>query len=360
MITPPTPLQVNHEEQLKDMFLDPHQSPCLLCLGQKGGGKSFRVVTLLMWLLRNDVFDQYLLVTFLYEAINSYAWLRPFEDRVFVVHEYTPDISASFLKRPDETVEPHRIPRTFLWLDDVGMNEAFRTDRHFVGLLSVARHKRLSICLCFHSLTSGHTLSPFLRQNITHTLLFRVTNEKLLESIYEELISMTGHFQRFREFKQVYNQHTCSQIHPATGEVTKNFNGICINNAVGCLDWNVGDWFPEETLVLKGFLEGVKEEMKAQRLPAPKPNNNLRTVDAEMVDNIRGATRQVRQHASTEQHPPQNWARLRHAALHDPRAFLINPQTLTSHQKRQWHSYQARKRRQQTQAGPTHRPPGDR
>jgi hypothetical protein len=222
-VTSVSPPQANLQEQLQKMFQDPSQSPILLCLGQKGGGKSFRTMTILMWLLRNNVFDQYFLVlpTFLYEATNSYAWLKPFQEKVFICREYTPEMSAAFLQRKDESVPPHEIPRTFLWLDDVGMNETFRNDRHFVGLLSIARHKRLSVCLCYHSLTSGHTLSPFLRQNVTHTLLFRVTNEKLLESIYEELISMTGQFERFKEFKNVYNQHTCSLVNPSTGEIEK-------------------------------------------------------------------------------------------------------------------------------------------
>jgi hypothetical protein len=65
--------------------------------------------------------------------------MQTFQDRVFISKEYTPDISLAFLQRPDETIPPHAIPRTFLWLDDVGMSEAFRTDRHFAGLLLVAR-----------------------------------------------------------------------------------------------------------------------------------------------------------------------------------------------------------------------------
>lgn len=333
-----SPPQVNLEAQLQDMFREPHQSPILLCLGQKGGGKSFRVMTILMWLLRNNVFDQYFLVlpTFLYEATNSYAWLRPFEDRVFIAREYTPELSAAFLQRPDESVPPHEIPRTFLWMDDVGMNEEFRTDRHFVGLLSVARHKRLSVCLCYHSLTSGHTLSPFLRQNVTHTLLFRVTNEKLLESIYEELISMTGHFDRFRDFKQTYNQHTCSQVNPQTGEVQKNFNGICINNSLGCLDWDVGQWFPEETEVLKKFLESMSEEMKEQRIPAPSKNSNLKPMDPKSVQNIQGANpafikQRIKDCSGGQDLPPPDpalWQRLKQAAEHDPQQFLVNPRHL--------------------------------
>lgn len=338
-ITPVSPYQVNLEGQLTEMFRDTTQSPILLCLGQKGGGKSFRTMTLLMWLLRNNVFDQYFLVlpTFHYEACNSYAWLKPFADRVFVCKEYTPEISQAFLDRRDETVPPHEIPRTFLWLDDVGMNEEFRNDRAFVGLLSVARHKRLSVCLCYHSLTSGHTLSPFLRQNVTHTLVFRVTNEKLLESIYEELISMTGHFPRFRDFKQVYNQHTCSSVNAATGEIKKNFNGICINNAIGCLDWNLGEWFPQETYLLKTFLEGMKTAMDAEELPAPDEKQNIKPVEPEMVEDVHGATPDIHHHR-TVPITAQNWQILRDVAKKPTTLFQIsNPVHLLKQRHAQRH-----------------------
>ena len=330
---PVSPYQVNLQEQLQKMFEDPTQSPILLCLGQKGGGKSFRTMTLLMWLLRQNMFDQYFLVlpTFFYEAANSYAWLKPFEDRVFIAREYTPEMSQAFLKRADETIPPHEIPRTFMWLDDVGMNESFRMDRSFVGLLSVARHKRLSVCLCYHSLTSGHTLSPFLRQNVTHTLLFRVTNEKLLESIYEELISMTGHFERFRDFKNVYNRHTCSQVNPTTGEVQKNFNGICINNSIGCLDWNVGEWFPEETKLLCEFLDAMKALREEAELPAPAKNQNLKEITPKMVADVKGATPQVHQGITKEVAlTPDSWSKLQSAAK-EPMVFLTHPRNLVKY-----------------------------
>lgn len=330
-VTPVSPPQVNLEEQLKQMFQDPTQSPILLCLGQKGGGKSFRTMTLLMWLLRNNIFDQYFLVlpTFHYEACNSYAWLRPFEDQVFITKEYTPEMSLAFLQRPDETVPPHEIPRTFLWLDDVGVNESFRMDRSFVSLLSVARHKRLSVCLCYHSLTSGHTLSPFLRQNVTHTLLFRVTNEKLLESIFEELISMTGHFARFRDFKETYNQHTCSEINAASGEVVKNFNGICINNSLGCLDWNVGEWFTEETETLTQFLEKMKECMCNQELPAPAKNQNIDELTPKMIQSIKP----IHAQAQKMELSPETWNKMKQA-VQQPLLFLQNPRLLAVYQKK--------------------------
>ena len=332
-VNPVTPDQVNLEEQLKTMFQERTEAPILLCLGQKGGGKSFRMMTLIMWLLRNDVFDQYFLVlpTFRFESSNSYAWLRPFQDKVFITTEYTPEMSQAFIDRKDDSLPPHEIPRTFLWLDDVGMNETFRTDRQFVGLLSIARHKRLSVCLCYHSLTSGHTLSPFLRQNVTHTLLFRVTNEKLLESIFEELISMTGHYARFREFKQVYNHHTCSEVNASTGEVTKNFKGICINNSLGCLDWKIDEWFPEETQILLQFLEKMRQSADEEKLPAPVKNQTLTELTPKVINNLTSVNTGARATALT----PDSWSRFQQAAKTDVMQFLTHPHHLIKYGRKQ-------------------------
>lgn len=300
------------------MFQDQTQAPILLCLGQKGGGKSFRTMTLIMWLLHHNVFDRYMFIlpTFHFEASNSYAWLTPFKDRVFISTEYTPELSQAFLNREDEKLPPHEIPRTFLWLDDVGCNETFRMDRAFVSLLSIARHKRLSVCLCFHSLTSGHTLSPFLRQNITHTLLFRVTNEKLLESIFEELISMTGQFERFRDFKYTYNLHTCSKIDPKTGVIQKNFNGMCINNSLGCIDWKIAEWFPEETTIMLKFLKHMQKMMEQEKIPANK-KTAIDEVSPEVIEDIRPQPVPDIQEST--------WNLIKQAALHQPDLFLFNP-----------------------------------
>lgn len=333
--------QVNLEAQLQDMFMDCQQSPILLCIGQKGGGKSFRVMSMLMWLLHHDVYDQYFLIlpTYFYEAANSYAWLKPFADKVFIAKEYSADFSDAILKRPDETMAPHLIPRTFLWMDDVGMNEDFRSDRSFVGLLSVARHKRLSVCLCYHSLTSGHTLSPFLRQNVTHTLLFRVTNEKLLENVYEELVSMTGLFPRFREFKYAYNQHTVSQVDPASGEVTKNFNALAINNSLGCLDWTVRDWFPEESSLLETFLDTMRHEKEEFNLPSTNKFQNLPTLEAPMLENVKGAGPKVLASSSGTTQNPQRMALTSDSwghfvqSLKEPLTIIQKPKGIVSYEK---------------------------
>jgi pullulanase/glycogen debranching enzyme len=139
---------------------------------------------------------------------------------------------------------------------------------------------------------------------------------------------MTGHFERFRDFKTVYNRHTCSQVNPTTGEIDKNFNGICINNSIGCLDWNVADWFQEETQLLCEFLESMKTLRDDTKLPAPAKNQNLKEITPKMVSDVKGATPQVHQGISKEtQLAPESWNQLKTAAK-DPLVFLTHPRNL--------------------------------
>lgn len=154
---------------------------------------------------------------------------------------------------------------------------------------------------------------------------------------------MTGHFERFREFKGVYNQHTCSQVNPTTGAIEKNFNGICINNSVGCLDWNVGEWFAEETEVLKTFLEGMKKFMADRTLPPPAKNQNIKEIQPPMVANVKGAAPSVTAGLDTStsskkppmrmEMTPDSWTHLKQTAKSEPMLFLTHPRNLVKYQK---------------------------
>ena len=286
----PTTVPEGHtplEKDLAQMFEDETQAPIILALGQKGGGKTFRVMTMIKWLLDNDIFDRYLLIlpTYRFEAVGSYSWLQAYKEKVFVGEQYTPDLSQALLDRRDDKKKPHEVPRTFLWLDDAGVNEQFKNDRAFVSLISIARHKRLSVCLCYHSLTSGQTLSPFLRQNITHTWLFRVTNENLLESIFQELISMTACYQNFRTFKAIYNQYTKSEFNPSTGVLDKNYNALCINNSLGVIDWKLAEWYRKQSQFMLVFTTHMKKLLVEHKLPVP--GAHLQVVTTTLCSNLK-------------------------------------------------------------------------
>ena len=241
-----------------------------MALGHKGSGKSFRIMTLIKHLLDNDLYDRYLLFlpSYQFEAKGSYTWLRAYKEKVFIAPEFTPEISKAFLARHDEKLKPGEVPRTLLWLDDAGANQNLYTDRDFLTLLSIARHKRLTMIMCYHSLSSGKTLSPFVRQNVTHVFLFRITNRHLLEQIWDEIVSMSPLWGAFKIFCIEYNKHTSSKI--VGGKIIRNFGAICIDTGLGVLDWTLVDqWLIKETQFMLIFTTHMERLLKRNLLPAP-------------------------------------------------------------------------------------------
>ena len=255
---------------MREQFEDRTAAPIILALGHKGSGKSFRIMTLIKHLLDHDLYDRYLLFlpSYAFEAKGSYTWLKAYSKKVFIAPEFTPEISKAFLARTDEKMKPGEVPRTFLWLDDAGVNTSLYSDRDFLGLLSIARHKRLSIVMCYHSLSSGKTLNPFVRQNCTHCFLFRITNRALLEQIWDEVVSMSPLWSSFKTFCIEYNNHTSS--HLVEGKVVRNHAAICIDTSLGLLDWGLGTtWLIKETQFMKIFTTHMERLLKRNLLPAP-------------------------------------------------------------------------------------------
>ena len=239
-------------------------------MGHKGSGKSFRIMTLIKHLLDNDLYDRYLLFlpSYQFEAKGSYTWLRAYKEKVFIAPEFTPQISKAFLARQDEKMKPGEVPRTLIWLDDAGANQNLYNDKDFQTLLAIARHKRLTMVLCYHSLSSGRTLNPFVRQNVTHVFLFRITNRALLEQIWDEIVSMSPLWGAFKMFCLEYNKHTSSKI--VGGKIIRNFGAICIDTSLGLLDWTLGDqWLLKETQFMLIFTKHMERLLKRNLLPAP-------------------------------------------------------------------------------------------
>ena len=107
-------------------------------------------MTLIKYLLYNDLYDRCLLFlpSYHFEAKGSYTWLRAYKETVFIAPEFTPEIiSKAFLARQDEKMKPVDVPRTLIWLDDAGANQNLYSDKEFLTLLAIARHKRLTMIM---------------------------------------------------------------------------------------------------------------------------------------------------------------------------------------------------------------------
>lgn len=75
MATDTTQMQL--EETLKAQLKDRGASPIILSIGARGSGKSFHMLSMLMWCLQNKCYDKYhcVLPTWHYEQNYSYTFL---------------------------------------------------------------------------------------------------------------------------------------------------------------------------------------------------------------------------------------------------------------------------------------------
>lgn len=236
------------EEDLKRQLCDRSQAPIVLALGIKGGGKTYKLNQMIRWCMANECYDVYFLIlpVYKFEADDSYAYLKDKritgKAKVFVAPEYGNQLSTSIMSRKDD----ENSPRIMIWLDDLAAGAYSRLveDEAFVALISIARHKKVSIVICYHSLTSGGprgVLNPFVRANITHLFLYKLTNTKLLESIYEEFLSLVPEFKNFNDFKRRFVEHTFVNTE------SEKYKSLCIALQHSQVDWNLKEWFTDAT-----------------------------------------------------------------------------------------------------------------
>lgn len=282
---PDTAMQL--EETLKAQLKDRGASPIILSIGARGSGKSFHMLSMLMWCLDNRCYDKYhcVLPTWSYEQHDSYAFMKDKKhvDKIFVYEKWKSTLPEAILKRK-ETADSSRI---LLIIDDAGAASdrdpslkgdqkkinSFHDDPYLPALLSVARHKQgLSCWIGFHSLASADTLSVFLRQQVTWVWQYRISNSKLLEQVYLEQLSLSLDGQSdgdapgsgFRKFRGQFYEHTKGKYSGSPPVLAPTYNGIAIETANGAIDFGLREWFLKEKEKLKKLVGGKKRKREEE------------------------------------------------------------------------------------------------
>ena len=161
---------------------------CVICsVGSKGAGKTSFMLSCLRACLEKNIYDDYVLILPSYEveADDSYRFLAEY-DEVTIYTRYHEKIARD-LYRCNHNINTRK--NTLFVIDDAS---AFAVDLHngksseLVGLIAESRHVKITTWILVHSLRN--ILSPILRENIRYLLLYSITNRKLLESVYEELV----------------------------------------------------------------------------------------------------------------------------------------------------------------------------
>lgn len=228
------------KEALDAMWCDPKATPAVVLVGARGSGKSFFANKMIRAALENGAIDKLFAVvpTLRFEASGSYAWFDDpqFKGKIFVQEAYSPSLTLQLLNRKIE----EKSSRVCLWVDDLAAADglAFFADHNFARLLVVSRHLRTCIVLCNHSVASGHQIPAFVRQQVSHLVLMRVSNRKLLETAYIEFLSLHKGFRNFKHFLEVFVR--ISEQGPGSG--------ICIDlagKAPGKAALSIREWWQD-------------------------------------------------------------------------------------------------------------------
>lgn len=273
---------VDNADQLRDglekLIADPKGSCVMIAIGQKGSGKSFTCLKLLRHALENGYVDKAFLIapTARFEAADSYAWCDP--KRVYIITTYSPALIFQLLHRRDNGEDCSRVA---LFIDDMaaGDGQTLGQDQNFAALMAIARHVRLGLLLmAHHSCTGAHVLSPIIRQLATHCLLTRISSRKLVESVYDEWVSLSPAWSNFREFAAWFTQIT--REGPGSG-VILDVGG----KTPDTLSWSFKNWWKECAP------DVPPRQPHAAAKPAPKPR--ARSDSSSSDDDRRPARRPV-------------------------------------------------------------------
>jgi len=239
----------------------------ILCIGQKGSGKTTLFNSYLKKSLLQKNYDTYHLIipSYKYEKDGSYNFLEN-QYNCFIYPSYTENVSKRVL---DDRAKGNKC---LFMIDDASGFDM--NDENFKTLVVTSRHGKsknftsggVCIFICLHSARA--IIKPIVRNNCDYIFIFKMNNRKLLESLFQEYFSMV--YNKFIDFLNVYKN-----------AMTQKYNSILYSNQSPYLDVNVVNWdIIEEMLnVNKLPQQGRKREIKRKDDDEkPKHKLNMSTI----------------------------------------------------------------------------------
>lgn len=213
----------------KDFISNLKKGRIILSLGTKGSGKTFLLLQYLKFALANNIYQQYVLIlpAFSVEKNDSYAFLRAHlksNKNLFIFEGYDPVISEQFIARQKK----NKLDTLFV-IDDASGEQMFNIDPDLKELITIARHILGDGAFWLLAHSSKKILSPFLRSNIDIIILSNLTSAKLLNDIYEEMLSL---IMQHKDFIQIFKDDVKAI----------EYGAIYINLRAGKIDSKVKQW----------------------------------------------------------------------------------------------------------------------
>lgn len=163
----------------------------ILSLGTKGSGKTHLLLNYLRFCFENEKYEKYILIlpAYNFEQNDSYEFIDSKRKDIYIMTEYSEAITKKLYDI--QTKDKHK-KKTLFVLDDASGMSLFNLDDSLRQLITVLRHTNITMWMLIHA--AKGILSTFIRMNTDVLLLSKITNKKLLETIYEEYLSMTEEY----------------------------------------------------------------------------------------------------------------------------------------------------------------------
>jgi len=168
-------------------------SQLFILIGRSGRGKSHLVKYILTDRLSRNKWNFGLVFT--QSKYNRDFDFLP-DDKVIPYDEEVLKKYVNNLKRIKE--KNGKVPESFIVMDDLqGMLN--NQTNFMINFLSTYRHINVNLLICVQYLGSRNAISPQVREQVSHAIIFQSRTRRTLDNLYE---SFCGLFDTFDEFKQ--------------------------------------------------------------------------------------------------------------------------------------------------------------
>jgi hypothetical protein len=203
------------------MYLEDEDKTCRchVGIGTKGSGKSYGILSTIQYALIHNLYDRYTLIipAWSNEQKGSYKWLTAYEDIIDVYEDYSPAISDTVVKQSELVAKtgPNKgkpIRQCYVLDDSTSfLREACFSDLSLNAIITKSRHLRISLHIILHGMKN--IISPVMRANCDTVWIYKITNRKAVEGIWEEYFSMMPEFFHFKDFAAYYTKNVLDQEH---------------------------------------------------------------------------------------------------------------------------------------------------
>ena len=174
-------------------------SQLFIFIGRSGRGKSHLVKYILTDRLSRNKWNFGLVFT--QSKYNRDFDFLP-DDKVIPYDEEVLKKYVNNLKRIKE--KNGKVPESFIVMDDLqGMLN--NQTNFMINFLSTYRHINVNLLICVQYLGSRNAISPQVREQVSHAIIFQSRTKRTLDNLYE---SFCGLFDSFEQFKQYFLNST--------------------------------------------------------------------------------------------------------------------------------------------------------